>query len=107
MHEVNVADIRYERGMLVLNTVYASNYCKHRNVRWEIIGDTIHIKAEKCKFGLSLSKGEYPLDEITEGSKEWYKPWPWSTKRQRSMNMVEFLKTDSVSYTSNNYTIVE
>lgn len=107
MNKLGSAGIDTHDGHLVIDTKFSNKFNLHRNVEYEINNNTITVTGDKILYGVDLYKGGYALDEITEDSKELYKPWFWSKPRLRSSNIVEYLVADKRTYTSNNFTIIE
>ncbi len=107
--EFKIANISMRDGHLEIDGNRSSRLNRHRNVIIELDekSNRIKVTGEKVFFGVGFNKGEFDLDEITEDSTELYKPWPWSSPKRRSLNWVEYLKTEKRTYTSNNWVIIE
>lgn len=106
--QFKIADVRFNNGTLTIDSTACSPTYKHYNVHVVTEGDTIIVSGEESHYGYSLYKGEFNVKEITENSIELYRAWPWSKKlKKRSLQVVEFLKRNNVTYISTNYILIE
>lgn len=105
-----IANVTFRQGLLVIDTTGYSCEGKHYDAQVETNADNtrVIVKGDKPEWGLSLHKGEFPLDEITENSIVEYKPyWPFGPVKKRSNNIVEFKERTRRVYHSDKWIIIE
>jgi phosphotransferase system IIA component len=103
-----IADVTLIGGVLHIDSDRISCNGKHYNVVVKQEGNIITVTGEKPSWGLSLSKGEFDLDEITEDSIEEYRPIFFLKKtKKRSGNMVEFKERSLKTYQSTSWVMTE
>jgi len=104
----DVADVQMRDGVLVIHADAVSPCGKHYNVVVKQEGNTLTVTGDKPGWGLSLSKGEFDLDKITEKSIEEYRPFIFfGPVKRRSKNMVEYKERTKRTYQSTNWLLIE
>jgi exosome complex RNA-binding protein Rrp4 len=87
----NVADVRFNDGMVYIDTEGISPHGKHYNVEVFIsTNGNIHIKAERAQYILQMSafggENHKDVDRVLPQYVKEYKPWPWSRQKSRKLH---------------------
>lgn len=103
------AGISRENGMLVVSKRSCSLFNKHYDVSYSIKDGVLTVVGDKPEFQFSLGQGEFDVDLIIEEDKlDVKKYWLFGKKIKVSRSgIVEFKERKTVTYTSNNYLIIE
>lgn len=105
-----IANVTFIDGVLIIDSTAVSCEGKHYNVHVETNENNsrIIVKGEKPDWGLSLSKGDFKLDDIMETSIEEYRPLLFfGPVKRRSKNIVEFKERTKRVYHSDKWTIIQ
>lgn len=105
--KLNIADVRYDNGVLKIDSTGASPRGKLYDVTVTLKDNVLIVEGMRPEWGMSLTTGSFDdcLDELTDDSimvtNHKFLWWKWTTRRSKSY--VEFKKKEVRMYSSPNW----